>query len=389
MDGKLSAKSGTSKNISILLIAVMLIGMFVNFGSAGLENVFASDAAIIVDDKDAGYIESTAASEDTQTAADYKLPYNGSMRDFKGAAGVLGAWAQWTPTITETGEYDIYMYVPWANDQAFSDKMQLEIAYADANGDIVKDTTKYVNQRLVRKWNIDGKDAMLGTWGKVGTYQLKAGTECYVKMTIGSSVSSARMITDAVAFVPKGGQPPANHEGAVSPEPTPTPVEGLYEYTLYQNKNNVVAMGTINGPDIPTGWTTDATVYWNATGSYVAGGQNLVMAKGPAGTPYYFEYTVPKEELGESGQYKMYLYSPHTDQCTDGQALITQDGAEIANFTNVNMQGIDKDWKEIGDITIDNTKDLKFKFTGSSSTNFRIDTIRLVKSGAAIPSPSP
>ena len=109
MDGKLSAKSGTSKNISILLIAVMLIGMFVNFGSAGLENVFASDAAIIVDDKDAGYIESTAASEDTQTAADYKLPYNGSMRDFKGAAGVLGAWAQWTPTITETGEYDIYM----------------------------------------------------------------------------------------------------------------------------------------------------------------------------------------------------------------------------------------------------------------------------------------
>jgi hypothetical protein len=177
---------------------------------------------IIVDNTDSGFTSDTAWATSTAISG-----YYGSNYAHDGTSGADSAkWAKWTPNIAMTGNYDVYMR--WTADPNRPDAAPLEIKY---NGGT--DTSKTVNQ------TVDN-----GTWVKIGTYNLAAGTGNYVKI---SASDAGYTVADAVKFVSLSAATPTPTP-APSPTPTPTPTPAGSWNLVNDDLDNFTA-----------GWSTTGT----------------------------------------------------------------------------------------------------------------------------------
>ena len=122
------------KNVSVLLIMALMVSLIAPVTSSA---VMAEPAeTVIVDAVKEGSanfaLDSKGKTVNLQTLAmnsdgtPYKLPYGADTLDFN--PGAIGQYAQYAPKVT--GEYDIYLYVSWANPDAFSDLVNVEIVQA-------------------------------------------------------------------------------------------------------------------------------------------------------------------------------------------------------------------------------------------------------------------
>lgn len=130
---------------------------------------------IITDNTDSCFTSNSTWTVSSATSGFYGANY---LQDGNPEAD-LSKWAKWTPNLTESGNYNIYMR--WTSGQDRPVAAPLEIKYSGGT-----DTTKITNQQ---------KDN--GTWVLIGTYNMLVGTDNYVK-TLCSSPGNT--IADSVKF---------------------------------------------------------------------------------------------------------------------------------------------------------------------------------------------
>ncbi len=138
---------------------------------------------IVVDDGATGYSESGMWSASTITNG-----YGDDARYHSNPSNST-AYAQWTPTISVSGRYGVYVW-KCGNDSAAQAAVEYQVSFA---GGTLKAFTDQANQTYD------------GYWEKIGTYYFAAGTSGYVKEIAGAPnwVVQAPIRADAVKFVPE------------------------------------------------------------------------------------------------------------------------------------------------------------------------------------------
>ena len=339
-------------------------------------------APIIVDDGGSGYTEqSTVAPKvDKQYSGGYKMPYNGSMRDFN--PGENGQFAKYTPNLTENGEYDIYVYAPWANENAFTSNAVFLISYLK-DGKVTTES-KSINQKLNGMWRVAGVEVPTGSWYKVGTYQLAAGEDSFVQYINKASGNNMRMITDAVAFVPAGQKftPDAGtvyDPGAPSEEPTmgpavrPSAVPGTYiegrignDGSIYYKSAEYGVSGSKEFGDQATRSITDyAGLSFDDWRVFIANGGWVEMR-------IYVE---------EPGRYKL----DHGDNYIQSSSgfKVSVNGAPAISYTPSKEQNYIERWDNFGSHNFE--KGINTVRFSANSGYLRMDLIRLTLEESAIP----
>ena len=130
---------------------------------------------IIIDNTDSDFTSNSTWTISTATSGYYGANYlNDGSSD-----GDISKWAKWTPNLPESGNYNLYMRWTSGTDRPLA--APLEIKYYGGT-----DTNKTVNQQ---------KDN--GTWVLIGTYNMSAGTDNYVKILCSCP---GYTIADAVKF---------------------------------------------------------------------------------------------------------------------------------------------------------------------------------------------
>lgn len=130
---------------------------------------------IIIDNTDSNFISNSTWSQSSS-----QVGYYGSNYLHDNTSGIdQNKWAMWCPTITVSGQYNVYMR--WTASTNRPSDVPLEIKHADGT-----DNTKTINQQINN-----------GTWVLIGTYTLAAGSDNYVKLYCSSS---GYTIADTVKF---------------------------------------------------------------------------------------------------------------------------------------------------------------------------------------------
>ncbi|MGG1516666.1 family 43 glycosylhydrolase [Paenibacillus oryzisoli] len=135
---------------------------------------------IIIDNGETGFTTDSSWTTSTSVSGYYGTNYK---HDGTSGADSSSRWAKWTPQITTAGRYNIYMR--WVNDPV--NHLRPDAAPVEIKYDGGTDTSKSVNQQINN-----------GTWVLIGTYDLSAGTNNYVKIL---ATDAGYTIADAVKFV--------------------------------------------------------------------------------------------------------------------------------------------------------------------------------------------
>jgi len=129
---------------------------------------------IVVDNTDAGCTFDTPWATSTYTAGFYGVNYT---QDGSTAANP-GKWAKWTPTISQAGNYRVYMQYAGGTGRPTTAPVQIQHANGVAN--------------LTIDQSVNG-----GKWNYLGMYNFAVGTAGYVKLLADAPGST---IADAVLF---------------------------------------------------------------------------------------------------------------------------------------------------------------------------------------------
>ncbi len=135
--------------------------------------------AIIVDNKDSGYLEHGVWNESSVSNE-----YNDSSRYTK----AIGNWAKWTPYIPETKKYKVYA---WWDYYSNRDSNALYTIHYNGGTDNIR-----VNQR---------DSATSNQWVLLGTYSFAKGSTGYVQVTRDHNSTGKSTSADAVKFEPASG----------------------------------------------------------------------------------------------------------------------------------------------------------------------------------------
>ncbi len=134
--------------------------------------------AIIVDNKDSGYEETSGSWHESSASDEYK--------DSSRYTSDVGGEARWTPYIPEAKQYNVYA---WWDYWATRDENALYTIHYDGGTDTVR-----VNQR-----------ENYSQWTLLGTYEFAEGTSGYVTVTRDGSSTGSSTSADAIKFEPVSG----------------------------------------------------------------------------------------------------------------------------------------------------------------------------------------
>ncbi|MEN8906868.1 MAG: DUF2341 domain-containing protein [Clostridiales bacterium] len=134
-------------------------------------------STIIIDNKDSEFESSGKWTSSTVVKNYYGLDY---VHDSTSSKDNSSIWAKWTPNITISGDYEIYMR--WTAGGNRPDEAPLEVSYKEG-----LDSSRFVNQQ---------KNG--GIWNYIGKYKLEEGDKNYIKLL---TSDKGYTIADAVKLV--------------------------------------------------------------------------------------------------------------------------------------------------------------------------------------------
>ena len=198
----------------------------------------AGTAEIIVDNSDAGGVTFTG----TWTTSTSSTSYYGTNYTHDGNSGKGAKSITYTPTLTDAGEYDVYLQ--WNQGSNRASNVPVDIARSGGTDSVV------VNQR-----------ANGGKWMLIGRFNFSAGTSGYIK--IRNDGTDGYVIADAVRFVKAASAP--------APGPAYSPAGSLIFHSGFEagstGVTNAACMTNITGVDqsvsSPNDWVNDLDGYPN------------------------------------------------------------------------------------------------------------------------------
>jgi len=312
-------------------VLLMVMGLVC---ASGVMFVYAADTIITVDNVDAGF--SSARGEPptawtTSTAPTIRYGASTAQQDARTTPSA-NDYAKWTPTITEAGEY--YIYMTWQESVNRPSAAPLEIAY---DGGVYN---HFVNQQIGNGWQLLGK------------FPLSVGTNNYVKIT---AENGGIIMADAVRFVKVNTQAPS--------------------------ENIIDNVGHVEFTKSATGWSIISTSdSWGNNKSVIGtvGATNIWARWKPA--------------IAKTGYYNIYMYFVGGATTRPPNTAVAIKGADGISNTTVDQKNNSKVWVLIGryklSAGVDNYVEISAA-TVEGATRIEADAVKFVLDEAtAEPAPS-